>query len=77
MTSATAPAAPSKAPRKGRRELWLRVASGLVLGAGVLAGLVYGGWPFAGIWLAAGIVGKLVSSVNDPAARARSSATAN
>ena len=53
MTSAAAPAArPS-----GRRELWLRVASGLVLGAGVLAALVYGGWPFAGIWLAAGIVG--------------------
>nr|WP_210383517.1 phosphatidate cytidylyltransferase [Methylobacterium organophilum] len=37
--------------------MWLRVASGLVLGAGVLAALVYGGWPFAGIWLAAGIVG--------------------
>nr|WP_202130709.1 phosphatidate cytidylyltransferase [Methylobacterium sp. 2A] len=37
--------------------MWLRVASGLVLGAGVLAGLVYGGWPFAGIWLAAGIIG--------------------
>jgi len=52
VTSAAAPAArPS-----GRRELWLRVASGLVLGAGVLAALVYGGWPFAGIWLAAGIV---------------------
>ena len=53
MSSAAAPAArPS-----GRRELWLRVASGLVLGGGVLAALVYGGWAFAGIWLAAGIVG--------------------
>ena len=53
MTAAAAPAArPS-----GRRELWLRVASGLVLGAGVLAALVYGGWPFAGIWLAAGFIG--------------------
>ena len=30
---------------------------GLVLGGGVLAALVYGGWAFAGIWLAAGIVG--------------------
>jgi phosphatidate cytidylyltransferase len=41
----------------GRRELWLRIASGIVLGAGVLAALVYGGWAFAGIWLAAGIIG--------------------
>jgi phosphatidate cytidylyltransferase len=37
--------------------LWLRVASGLVLGSGVIAALVYGGWAFAAFWLAAGIVG--------------------
>ncbi|SFL99846.1 phosphatidate cytidylyltransferase [Methylobacterium pseudosasicola] len=53
MTSTATPAArPS-----GRRELWLRVASGVVLAPAILAALVYGGWPFAGIWLAAGIIG--------------------
>lgn len=53
MTSTAPPAArPS-----GRRELWLRVASGVVLAPAILAALVYGGWPFAGIWLAAGIIG--------------------
>ncbi|MDP4005042.1 phosphatidate cytidylyltransferase [Methylobacterium sp. NEAU K] len=52
----TPPAVPGARP-SGRRELWLRVASGVVLGAGIIAALVYGGWPFAGIWLAAGIIG--------------------
>jgi phosphatidate cytidylyltransferase len=50
--TATPPARPS-----GRRELWLRIASGVVLAPAILAALVYGGWPFAGIWLAAGIIG--------------------
>ncbi|MCJ2094435.1 phosphatidate cytidylyltransferase [Methylobacterium sp. J-072] len=53
MTSATTPAVRPT----GRRELWLRVASGVVLAPAILAALVYGGWPFAGIWLAAGIIG--------------------
>jgi phosphatidate cytidylyltransferase len=54
----TVSAAPAAAPpRRSRRELWLRVASGIVMAAGVIAALVYGGWAFAGLWLAAGIVG--------------------
>jgi phosphatidate cytidylyltransferase len=46
-------------PRKafGSRELGLRVLSGIVLAALVVSGLVLGGWAFAGIWLAAAIVG--------------------
>ncbi|AYO85568.1 phosphatidate cytidylyltransferase [Methylobacterium brachiatum] len=51
------PTAPTAARPSGRRELWLRVASGVVLAPAILAALVYGGWPFAGIWLAAGIIG--------------------
>ncbi|SFI75035.1 phosphatidate cytidylyltransferase [Methylobacterium brachiatum] len=51
------PTAPQAARPSGRRELWLRVASGVVLAPAILAALVYGGWPFAGIWLAAGIIG--------------------
>ena len=39
------------------REFGLRVVSGLVLAAIVVAALVLGGWAFAAIWLAAGIVG--------------------
>lgn len=39
------------------REFGLRVVSGLVLAAVVVAALVLGGWAFAVIWLAAGIVG--------------------
>ncbi|MFD0935807.1 phosphatidate cytidylyltransferase, partial [Methylobacterium trifolii] len=39
------------------REFGLRVVSGIVLAALVVAALVLGGWPFALIWLAAGIVG--------------------
>lgn len=53
----TPTAAGTSARPSGRRELWLRVGSGLVLGACVLAALVQGGWAFAGIWLAAGIIG--------------------
>lgn len=58
-----APAAPASTTpttlpiRRSRRELWLRVASGIVMGAGVIAALVYGGWAFAAVWLAAGIAG--------------------
>ncbi|MDP4024121.1 phosphatidate cytidylyltransferase [Methylobacterium sp. NEAU 140] len=55
MTPVAAAAPAPTASR--RRELALRVVSGVILGAGVLAALVYGGWAFAGIWLAAGIVG--------------------
>lgn len=46
-------------PRKafGSRELGLRILSGCVLAALVVSGLVLGGWAFAGIWLAAAIVG--------------------
>lgn len=39
------------------REFFLRVVSAIVLGAVVLGALVAGGWPFALVWLAAGIVG--------------------
>ena len=39
------------------RELGLRALSGAVLMALVVSALVLGGWPFAGIWLAAAIVG--------------------
>jgi len=52
-----ASAAAATPPRRSRRELWLRVASGVVMAAGVVAALVYGGWAFAALWLAAGIVG--------------------
>jgi phosphatidate cytidylyltransferase len=57
--SAAAPATATTAPpvRRSRRELWLRVASGIVMGAGVIAALIYGGWAFAAVWLAAGIAG--------------------
>lgn len=43
--------------RRSRRELWLRVASAVVLAPAVIAALIYGGWAFAAVWLAAGIVG--------------------
>ena len=39
------------------RELELRVVSGLVLAVLVVAALVAGGWAFALVWLAAGILG--------------------
>jgi phosphatidate cytidylyltransferase len=39
------------------REFGLRVVSGIVLATLVVAALVIGGWAFATIWLAAGIVG--------------------
>ena len=58
MTVAPAPTANAAPPvRRSRRELWLRVASAIVLGAGVIAALVHGGWAFAAVWLAAGIAG--------------------
>lgn len=46
-------------PRRGPfagREFQARVVSAILLGAIVLSALVLGGWPFAVIWLAAGIV---------------------
>ncbi|WP_246696545.1 phosphatidate cytidylyltransferase [Methylobacterium planeticum] len=48
---------PSRNPFGGR-EFGLRVFSGLVLAVIVVSALVLGGWPFALIWLAAGIVGS-------------------
>ncbi len=50
-------AAPIAPARRSRRELWLRVASGIVLGAAVIAALIQGGWAFAAVWLVAGIAG--------------------
>lgn len=52
-----ASAAPAPPARRPRRELWLRVASGVVMAAAVIAALIYGGWAFAALWLAAGIAG--------------------
>lgn len=52
-----APAATVPPARRSRRELWLRVASGIVMAAAVIAALIYGGWAFAALWLAAGIAG--------------------
>lgn len=53
----TAPAEPVRRGPFAGRELGLRVVSGLVLAVVVVAALVVGGWPFALVWLAAGIVG--------------------
>ena len=53
-------AAPSPMPGRnpfGGREFGLRVFSGIVLAVIVVSALILGGWPFALIWLAAGIVG--------------------
>ncbi|HEV7440808.1 MAG TPA: phosphatidate cytidylyltransferase, partial [Methylobacterium sp.] len=53
-------AAPSPVPSRnpfGGREFGLRVVSGIVLAVIVVSALILGGWPFALIWLAAGIVG--------------------
>lgn len=53
-------AAPAGTGRQGAfagREFGLRVVSGLVLGALVLATLIAGGWPFALVWLVAGVLG--------------------
>ncbi len=44
-------------PPKSGKELGRRVASALVLAAVVLSALLFGGLPFALVWLAAGIVG--------------------
>ncbi|WP_430913277.1 phosphatidate cytidylyltransferase [Methylobacterium sp. sgz302541] len=55
-----APGETAPATRRGPfagRELGLRVVSGIVLAVVVVAALVAGGWPFALVWLAAGIVG--------------------
>lgn len=48
MTAAVPPARPAG-------DLKARAASGLVLAALVLAATAQGGWPFALIWLAAGV----------------------
>jgi phosphatidate cytidylyltransferase len=53
-------AAPSPMPGRnpfGGREFGLRVFSGIILAVIVVSALILGGWPFALIWLAAGIVG--------------------
>ena len=50
----TAPAS-QRGPFAGR-EFQARVVSAILLGAIVLSALIIGGWPFAVIWLAAGIV---------------------
>lgn len=60
MTDAPAEVAsvpPATPGRRSRRELWLRVVSGIILGTAVIAALIYGGWAFAALWLVAGIVG--------------------
>lgn len=53
----TAPATVRRSGPFAGRELGLRVVSGLVLAGVVVAALMAGGWPFALVWLAAGIVG--------------------
>lgn len=57
VSAEAASAAPVTPARRSRRELWLRVASGIVLGAAVIAALIQGGWAFAAVWLVAGIAG--------------------
>ncbi|MGO4740024.1 phosphatidate cytidylyltransferase [Bosea sp. 2KB_26] len=48
---------PSGSPAAGPSELKLRIASALVLAAGIVAATFIGGWPFRLIWaLAAGLV---------------------
>lgn len=65
----------STAPRRGRfagREFTLRVVSGIVLATLGVGTLVLGGWPFALVWLAAGIVGAsewLAMSRTEPRTR--------
>ncbi|UMY19700.1 phosphatidate cytidylyltransferase [Methylobacterium organophilum] len=54
--SAPTPAGARRMPF-ATREFALRAVSGVVLAALVLAALLVGGWPFAAIWLAAGILG--------------------
>lgn len=56
MTPVEAAPAPQRGPFGGH-EFRARVVSGLVLGAVVVSALVFGGWPFAVIWIAAAIVG--------------------
>lgn len=53
------PGEAAPAPQRGllaSREFHTRLVSAILLGAMVLSALVLGGWPFAVIWLAAGIV---------------------
>jgi len=53
------PGEAAPAPQRGllaSREFHTRLVSAILLGAIVLSALVLGGWPFAVIWLAAGIV---------------------
>lgn len=56
MTAPPAAAGVRKNPF-ANREFGLRVVSGIVLAAIVVSALILGGWAFAAIWLAAGIVG--------------------
>ncbi|MEA1833025.1 phosphatidate cytidylyltransferase [Methylobacterium durans] len=58
--SASGEVSPGPVPgraRLGGRELLLRIVSGVILAGIVVAALVEGGWPFALVWLVAGIVG--------------------
>ncbi|MCJ2047894.1 phosphatidate cytidylyltransferase [Methylobacterium sp. J-078] len=55
MASGDAAPASPRGPFAGR-EFQARVVSAILLGAIVLSALIIGGWPFAVIWLAAGIV---------------------
>ena len=55
MTPGEVAPAPRRGPFAGR-EFQARVVSAVLLGAIVLSALILGGWPFAVIWLAAGIV---------------------
>jgi phosphatidate cytidylyltransferase len=55
MAPGEAAPASQRGPFAGR-EFQARVVSAILLGAIVLSALIIGGWPFAVIWLAAGIV---------------------
>ena len=57
MTAVPETAPASRKNAFANREFGLRVVSGLVLAAIVVTALMLGGWAFAVIWLAAGIVG--------------------
>ena len=57
MTAVPVTAPASRKNAFANREFGLRVVSGLVLAAIVVTALMLGGWAFAVIWLAAGIVG--------------------
>ncbi|MBX9931429.1 MAG: phosphatidate cytidylyltransferase [Methylobacterium sp.] len=53
----SAPSASRRRDRLGGSEFRLRAISGVILAVAVVAALFIGGWPFALVWLVAGIVG--------------------